>query len=237
MCVTPIIRKRHTVRGRVADSAMQESFRGTFARSHPTAGWEIMYKKIVKRALDIFFSCISLVICSPVFLTLALWIRIDSKGSIFFRQTRIGKNRCQFTILKFRTMRANTPADIPTAHLANPDLYITKIGRFLRKTSLDELPQLINIFQGEMSFVGPRPALWNQEDLIALREACGANSILPGLTGLAQINGRDELPIPKKAQYDAKYTCEMSFLYDLRIVFGTAFSVIRQKGIQEGAQK
>lgn len=187
--------------------------------------------------MDILFAGILLVILSPVFVWVAFWIKIDSGGSVFFRQIRVGKNCKQFSILKFRTMRIDTPADVPTAQLRNPESHITKSGQFLRRTSLDELPQLINILRGEMSFIGPRPALSNQEDLISLRKESGANAVLPGLTGRAQISGRDELEIAEKAQYDADYVQKISFLEDWKILKRTVSAVFAQNGVKEGAKK
>jgi O-antigen biosynthesis protein WbqP len=184
--------------------------------------------------MDAFFSFVCIVAFSWLFLIIAICIKVDSKGAVLFRQNRIGRNKKNFDILKFRTMRSDTPKDIPTANLENPDLYITKSGALLRKTSLDELPQLINILRGEMSFVGPRPALWNQDDLILLREKYGANSVRPGLTGLAQISGRDELDISAKASYDAKYVEKITFPADLKIFILTFVNVLIQKGIKEG---
>ena len=177
---------------------------------------------------------IGLIILSPLFLILALIIKLDSKGPVFFKQKRVGKNKKCFYILKFRTMRVDTPKDMPTHMLENPDVFITKVGKFLRKTSLDELPQLINILKGEMSIIGPRPALWNQYDLIAERDRYGANDIYPGLTGWAQINGRDELPIDVKAKYDGEYVEKMSFAFDCKCFFGTIVSVLKHDGVVEG---
>lgn len=170
----------------------------------------------------------------PFLLILAAAIKLDSKGPALFRQKRIGIHKKYFYILKFRTMRTDTPKDMPTHLLKNPDAYITKLGKFLRKTSLDELPQIINILKGDMAIVGPRPALWNQEDLIAERDKYGANDILPGLTGWAQINGRDELPIAVKAKLDGEYVKKMGFGMDLKCIIGTVFSVVRQDGVVEG---
>ena len=175
-----------------------------------------MYQKYIKRILDILLTLIALILFSWLFLLIIIFIKTTSKGPLFFKQRRIGKMKKQFYMIKFRTMRIDTPRDVPTHLLENPDQYITMIGRFLRATSLDELPQIFNILKGDMSIVGPRPALWNQEDLIRERDQYGANDIRPGLTGLAQISGRDELPIPIKAKYDGIYTTKMSFLYDLR---------------------
>jgi len=194
----------------------------------------MMYKRYVKRILDIFFSGVLLVILSPLFLYISVWIKKDSKGPVFFRQIRIGKNHIRFKMFKFRSMFSDTPSEIPTALLEKPESYITKSGVFLRKTSLDELPQLINIFKGDMSFVGPRPALWNQDDLIELRQSSGVNDFIPGLTGLAQVNGRDELPIPLKVEYDTEYARNNTFINDLKILQKTITNVILQKGIKEG---
>lgn len=192
-----------------------------------------MYPK-VKRLLDFILALLSLIILSPVFIIISLIIKMTSEGPVFFKQKRIGKNKVEFYIYKFRTMRTDTPKDTPTHLLKNPEQYITRIGKFLRKTSLDELPQLINILKGEMSFIGPRPALWNQYDLIAERDKYGANDVYPGLTGWAQINGRDELPIPIKAKLDGEYVKNMSFLFDLKCFFGTIISVIKSDGVVEG---
>lgn len=188
----------------------------------------------VKKIIDRFLAFIGLIVLSPLFLILIIAIKLDSPGSIFFRQKRVGIHKTHFEILKFRTMRTDTPKDMPTHMLKNPDQYITKVGRFLRKTSLDELPQIINILKGDMAIVGPRPALWNQYDLIEEREKYGANDILPGLTGWAQINGRDELEIPVKAKLDGDYVAKMSFGMDLRCILGTVVSVARQDGVVEG---
>jgi len=188
----------------------------------------------IKRIMDFIISLIALIILSPFFLFLSLWIKFDSKGPVFFRQKRIGKNRTFFQIYKFRTMLAETPKDMPTHLLNDPDAFITKSGKFLRKTSLDELPQLINIIKGEMAIIGPRPALWNQEDLADERDKYGANDILPGLTGWAQINGRDELPIDVKARLDGEYIEKMSFWFDVRCFFGTFLSILKSDGVVEG---
>ncbi len=192
-----------------------------------------MYK-VVKMAADRILALLGLTILSPLFLVLMLAIRLDSRGPIFFRQKRVGIHKKHFMILKFRTMRIDTPKDTPTHLLANPQQYITRVGRFLRKTSLDELPQIINILKGDMAVVGPRPALWNQYDLIAERDKYGANDILPGLTGWAQINGRDELPIEVKAKLDGEYVRRMGLGMDLRCILGTVVSVARQDGVVEG---
>jgi O-antigen biosynthesis protein WbqP len=193
-----------------------------------------MYRKYVKRIIDFTLSLIAMIILWPVFLIIAILIKLDSKGPILFKQKRVGKNKEHFYILKFRTMRTDTPKDMPTHMLKNPEVFITRVGKFLRKTSLDELPQIINILKGEMSIIGPRPALWNQYDLIEERDKYGANDIYPGLTGWAQINGRDELPIDIKAKYDGEYVERMSFGFDVKIFFKTIFSVIRSEGVKEG---
>lgn len=188
----------------------------------------------VKKIIDRFLAFIGLIVLSPLFLILIIAIKLDSPGPIFFRQKRVGIHKTYFEILKFRTMRTDTPKDMPTHMLKNPDQYITKVGRFLRKTSLDELPQIINILKGDMAIVGPRPALWNQYDLIEERDKYGANDVLPGLTGWAQINGRDELEIPVKAKLDGDYVAKMSFGMDVRCILGTVVSVARQDGVVEG---
>ena len=192
------------------------------------------YARGVKRALDLVLSCLGLLVLSPLFLGLILAIKLDSPGPVFFRQRRVGRGKQEFEIFKFRTMRSDTPHDVPTHLLQDPDHWITPVGRFLRKTSLDELPQILNIIRGEMSIVGPRPALWNQDDLIAAREQYGANDVRPGLTGWAQINGRDELEIPVKAALDGEYVRRLSFLFDLRCFFGTFSYVLGHKGVVEG---
>lgn len=193
-----------------------------------------VYKHFLKRVIDFILSLIGLIVLSPVFIILCIWIKLDSKGPIFFRQKRVGKNKKHFNILKFRTMYIDTPKDMPTHMLSNPDQYITKAGKFLRKTSLDELPQIINILKGEMAIIGPRPALWNQDDLIAERDKYGANDIKPGLTGWAQINGRDELEIDVKASLDGYYVEHMSFLFDVKCFLGTITSVLKHEGVVEG---
>lgn len=192
-----------------------------------------MYLK-VKRVIGFVLSLVGLIVLSPVFLALMLAIKVDSKGPVFFKQKRVGKNKEHFEILKFRTMRIDTPKDTPTHLLEDPEQWITRVGGFLRKTSLDELPQIINILKGDMSIIGPRPALWNQYDLIAERDKYGANDILPGLTGWAQINGRDELPIEAKAKLDGEYVEKMSFWFDVRCFFGTILSIFRGDGVVEG---
>lgn len=193
-----------------------------------------MYRNGLKRVLDFILSLIGLVVLSPVLLIIALIIKTTSPGPVFFKQKRVGKNKTYFNILKFRTMRTDTPKDTPTHLLANPEQYITSIGKVLRKTSLDELPQIINILKGDMSIIGPRPALWNQYDLIEERDKYGANDILPGLTGWAQINGRDELEIDVKARLDGEYVERMSFLFDCKCFFETITSVLKHEGVVEG---
>lgn len=189
---------------------------------------------IIKSILDRAMALIALIILSPIFLIVAIIIKIESKGPVFFKQQRVGKNKKLFNIYKFRSMRTDAPKDMPTHMLNNADSYITKIGNFMRKTSIDELPQLINILKGDMSFIGPRPALWNQEDLIEERDKYGANSVKPGLTGLAQISGRDELEISVKAKLDGEYVKKVSFLLDIRIFFKTIGKVFKHEGIVEG---
>ena len=188
----------------------------------------------VKRGLDFVMASVGLVILSPLFLVLIIAIKADSKGPILFRQKRVGIHKSHFNILKFRTMRTDTPKDTPTHLLKNPEQYITRIGKFLRKTSLDELPQIINIIKGDMAIVGPRPALWNQYDLMEERDKYGANDIRPGLTGWAQINGRDELEIPVKAKLDGEYVKKMGLGMDIRCFLGTFLSVLRGDGVVEG---
>lgn len=188
----------------------------------------------VKRIIDFLLSCSAVVILSPLFLILAILIKIDSKGPIFFKQERIGKDKKVFFILKFRTMVTDAPKNTPTHMLKDPNLFITRLGKFLRKTSLDELPQLINILRGDMSLIGPRPSLQNQYDLIDERDKYNVHSIYPGLTGWAQINGRDELPIFIKAKLDGEYVQKMSLLFDCKIFFKTIFSIVRSEGVREG---
>ena len=190
--------------------------------------------KPIKRIIDLFLSITGLVVLSPVLVLLAIAIKLDSSGPVLFKQKRVGIHKTHFNIYKFRTMRTDTPKDTPTHLLANPDKYITKAGRLLRKASLDELPQIINILLGQMAIIGPRPALWNQYDLIEERDKYGANDIRPGLTGWAQINGRDELPIEVKAKYDGEYVRRMSFLFDMKCLVGTILVVIKRYGVVEG---
>ena len=187
-----------------------------------------------KRGMDVALSTVGLILLSPIFLCLFIAIKLDSPGSVFFRQKRVGIHKTYFDILKFRTMRTDTPKDMPTHMLSNPEQYITRTGRFLRKTSLDELPQIINILKGDMSIIGPRPALWNQEDLIAERDKYGANDVMPGLTGWAQVNGRDELEIPVKAKLDGYYVKHMSFRFDCICFLRTITSVLKHEGVVEG---
>ena len=188
----------------------------------------------MKRVIDLFISVVGLVVLSPVFLILVVWIKLDSKGPVLFKQKRVGIHKKHFNILKFRTMRIDTPKDTPTHLLENPEQYITKAGKFLRKSSLDELPQIFNIIKGDMAIVGPRPALWNQYDLIEERDKYGANDIRPGLTGWAQVNGRDELEIPVKAALDGEYVKKKGFVMDMKCIFKTAIQVFTHEGVVEG---
>lgn len=190
--------------------------------------------RYIKRIIDVVLSGLAIIILSPLLLILCIAIKLDSPGPILFTQKRVGIHKTYFQIYKFRTMRTDTPKDMPTHMLSNPEQYITKTGRFLRKTSLDELPQIFNIFKGDMSIVGPRPALWNQDDLVVERDKYGANDVTPGLTGWAQINGRDELEIPVKAKLDGEYVKKYGFAMDVRCFFGTFLSVLRQDGVVEG---
>lgn len=193
-----------------------------------------MYRTFFKRLLDIILSGCAIVILSPLLLIIAVAIKIDDPGPVLFRQKRVGIHKTHFSIMKFRTMKMDTPKDTPTHLLENPEQYITKVGKFLRKSSLDELPQIFQIFTGKMSIIGPRPALWNQFDLIAERDKYGANDVRPGLTGWAQINGRDELPIEVKARFDGEYVEKLSFLFDCKCFFGTTVSVLKHDGVVEG---
>lgn len=194
----------------------------------------LLYKKYIKRILDIIISLFACIILALPMLIIAILIKLESPGPILFRQKRIGIHKHCFEILKFRTMKISAPHDMPTHLLESPEQYITRVGWFLRKTSMDELPQIFQILAGKMSWIGPRPALWNQYDLIAERDKYGANDISPGLTGWAQINGRDELSIDIKAQYDGEYVKEMSFFFDCKCFFGTISKVLRREGIREG---
>ncbi len=193
-----------------------------------------MYKAFLKRVIDILLSAVGIVVLAVPMLILVLMIKLDSPGPVLFKQKRVGIHKSYFNILKFRTMRVDTPKDTPTHLLENPEQWITKVGKFLRKTSLDELPQIFNIFAGHMSIIGPRPALWNQYDLIEERDKYGANDVLPGLTGWAQINGRDELEIPVKAKLDGEYVAKMSFWFDCKCFIGTVTAVLGSKGVVEG---
>lgn len=196
-----------------------------------------MYQKFFKRFLDIILSIGGIVALSVPMLLIALAIKADSKGPVFFKQKRVGINKTHFNILKFRTMYVDTPKDVPTANLSDPSKWITKTGKILRKTSLDEIPQLFNILAGEMSIIGPRPALWNQFDLIEERDKYGANDVRPGLTGWAQINGRDELEIEEKSRLDDEYVKNISFAFDCKCFLKTIKSVIKSEGIVEGNEK
>ncbi len=193
-----------------------------------------MYRNGIKRLLDFILSLAGSILLSPLMLVLSVWIKLDSPGPVLFRQKRVGIHKTHFNILKFRTMKADTPHDVPTHMLKNPDSYITKSGAFLRKTSLDELPQIWNILAGQMSIVGPRPALYNQYDLIEERDKYGANDVRPGLTGLAQVNGRDELEIAEKARLDGEYVKHLTFAMDLRCFFKTIGYVFHREGVVEG---
>ena len=196
-----------------------------------------MYKRFGKRALDLLLSGLGLVLLSPLFLIISIAIKAEDPGPVFFRQKRVGIHKTYFNIVKFRSMRQDTPHDMPTHLLNDPQRWITKIGRFLRKTSLDELPQIAQIFTGKMSIIGPRPALWNQYDLIAQRDQYGANDITPGLTGWAQVNGRDELEIEEKARLDGEYAQNISFGMDMKIFWMTVRNVLRGSGVVEGGPK
>jgi len=191
----------------------------------------------VKRLFDFILALIGLILLSPLFLIIIISIKLDSRGPVFFKQKRVGVNKTHFNILKFRTMRIDTPKDMPTHLLKNPEQYITKVGKFLRKTSLDELPQILNIISGSMSIVGPRPALWNQYDLIAERDKYGANNIRPGLTGWAQINGRDTVSIEDKARYDGDYVENLGVKMDVKCFLGTIVTVLKRDGVLEGGVK
>lgn len=198
----------------------------------------MLYRQVIKPLLDRFLAALAILALIPVWIILALAIKLDDPGPVLFRQRRIAKDRDGqiqfFQIYKYRTMKMSTPRDIPTHMLENPEQYITRLGGFLRKTSLDELPQIFNIFLGQMSIVGPRPALWNQEDLYEERAKYGANALTPGLTGWAQINGRDELPIEVKARLDGEYVEKQSLLFDTKCIFGTVLSVLKSDGVVEG---
>lgn len=193
-----------------------------------------MYKEGFKRIIDFFMALAGIIVLSPVFLIICLAIKLESKGPIIFKQKRVGKYKSHFYIYKFRTMKVETPKEMPTHLLEDPDFFITKVGKILRKTSLDELPQLFNILKGDMAVIGPRPALWNQYDLIEERDKYKANDIRPGLTGLAQISGRDELEIKEKAKIDGFYTENIKFLMDIKCFLGTIISVFKSDGVIEG---
>jgi O-antigen biosynthesis protein WbqP len=195
---------------------------------------KVIYRTFIKKIIDIILAFVGIVVLSPVFFLLIVCIKLDSKGPVLFKQRRIGKGKSEFYILKFRTMKIDTPKDTPTHLLKDPESYITRVGKFMRKTSLDELPQILNILKGEMSIIGPRPCLWNQYDLITERDKYGANDIYPGLTGWAQINGRDELPIDIKAKLDGEYVEKMSFGFDVQCFFGTIISIVKHDGVVEG---
>jgi len=188
----------------------------------------------IKRIMDFVLALLGMVLFSPLFLLITILIKIDSAGPVLFKQKRIGIHKTCFYILKYRTMTINTPKDTPTHLLENPDKYLTKVGKVIRKMSLDELPQITQILTGKMSIIGPRPALWNQYDLIELRDKYSANDIRPGLTGWAQINGRDQLPIEAKARLDGEYVERMSFQFDFKIFISTIFHVLKRDGIVEG---
>ena len=193
-----------------------------------------MYQKYIKRAIDLLLSAVGLLVLLIPMGIIAAVIKLDSKGPVLFWQNRIGIHKTTFRMPKFRSMRTDTPANVPTHQLADPQQWITPVGRFLRKTSLDELPQLLCILKGDMSIIGPRPALWNQYDLLEERDKYSANDIRPGLTGWAQINGRDELPIPVKARFDGEYVEKVSFLFDCKCFWGTIIKVLRHDGVVEG---
>lgn len=193
-----------------------------------------MYNSFVKRLMDILLSAIGIVSLFIPMILIAIIIKIDSPGPVFFKQKRVGIHKSHFSILKFRSMSTSAPKDMPTHQLENSQSYLTKWQRFIRKSSIDELPQLFNIFMGQMSIIGPRPALWNQFDLIEERDKYGANDVRPGLTGWAQINGRDELEIDIKARLDGEYVEKMSFFFDCKCFFGTVISVLKRDGVVEG---
>ena len=193
-----------------------------------------MYKKVIKRIFDILISFFGILFLAFPMAVISIVIMIEDPGPAFFTQKRVGIHKKHFMLIKFRSMKMDTPHDTPTHLLENPDQYILKSGRFIRKFSLDELPQLFNIFAGQMSIIGPRPALWNQYDLIEERDKYGANDVLPGLTGWAQVNGRDELEIPVKAKYDGEYVKNLSFGFDIKCFFKTIAAVFKHEGVVEG---
>lgn len=195
-----------------------------------------MYRNGVKRILDVIFAGFLIPLLFPFCLAIAVWIKLDSKGPIVFRQKRIGIDDTTFDILKFRTMRADAPKDVPTHQLHDADRWLTRAGRILRRTSMDELPQIWNILKGDMSFIGPRPALWNQDDLIALRKANGANRVKPGLTGLAQVHGRDILSVRDKARYDGVYAANVTFAMDCKCTWKTVIAIVTGRDVVEGSR-
>lgn len=196
-----------------------------------------MYNKYIKRLLDFLLALIGLIVLSPIFLLIIVAIKLESRGPVLFKQDRVGKNKEIFKIYKFRTMKIDAPNDMPTHLLENPDVFITRVGKVLRKTSLDELPQILNILKGQMSIIGPRPALWNQYDLIKERDKYHANDIYPGLTGWAQINGRDELSIQRKSALDGEYANNLNFIFDVKCFLGTILSIVKSDGVLEGGTK
>ena len=191
----------------------------------------------IKRCLDFVSALGMTIVLSPVLFLICLMIKVTSPGPVFFTQRRIGKDKKEFEIYKFRTMRTDTPGDVPTHLFEDAKDYITPIGRLLRKTSLDELPQIFNVLKGEMSFIGPRPALWNQFDLTELRDQYKVHSVLPGITGWAQVNGRDEIPLKKKAKLDGEYVKNLSFGLDLKILVMTVTAVLTSSGVAEGGSE
>lgn len=193
-----------------------------------------IYEKCIKRIIDIILSGVSLIVLFPIYLIVIIAIKVDDPGPVFFTQKRVGKNKKYFKLHKFRTMKMSAPHDVPTHMLDNPQQYITRVGGFMRRASIDELPQVWDIFVGNMSMIGPRPALWNQDVLVAERDKYDANDVKPGLTGWAQINGRDELEISDKAKFDGYYVKKISFLFDVKCFIGTIFSVAKSDGIIEG---
>lgn len=216
------------------DKENADGIRGHLEAIGPSQYMPGLYEKGIKRIIDIFLSGLGLIILLPIYVVVIIAIEIDDPGPILFTQKRIGKNKRYFKLHKFRSMKMSTPHDVPTHMLDNPDQYITKVGRFIRKTSIDELPQVWDIFIGNMSIIGPRPALWNQDVLVAERDKYNANDVRPGLTGWAQINGRDELEISDKARLDGEYVKKISFLFDVKCFVGTIFSVAKSDGVVEG---
>lgn len=221
----------------VEDPEEQENADGVRGRLETTGNSshrQSIYERFVKRFIDVTLSFFGMILLSPVFAIVSLWIVIDDPGPVIFTQKRLGKDKQYFKLHKFRSMKMSTPRDKPTHMLENPEQYITKVGKFIRAHSLDELPQIWDIFIGNMSVIGPRPGLWNQDLLTACREEYGANDVRPGLTGWAQINGRDELEIPVKAKLDGEYVTKMSFGFDCKCFFGTIASVLKSDGVVEG---